>query len=58
MKATALKLAVLHYNIMAYGVSYEEQGLEWYEIKYREQGIKRLQNKLKKLDYNFLHFKI
>jgi hypothetical protein len=40
--ATACKIAVLFYNAMRFGMSYQDPGAESYERKYRERVIKQL----------------
>lgn len=40
--AAARKLAVLYYNLLRYGTTYVEEGLEHYEQQYRESMVERL----------------
>jgi len=40
--ATARKIAILFYNAMRYGMSYQDPGAEQYEQNYRDRIIKNL----------------
>ena len=40
--ATARKIAVLFYNAMRFGMSYQDPGADHYERRYRERVIKQL----------------
>ena len=42
MTATARKIAVLFYNAMRFGMSYQDPGSDLYEKEYRERVIKQL----------------
>ena len=42
MTATARKIAVLFYNAMRFGMSYQDPGADAYERRYRERVIKQL----------------
>ena len=47
--ATALKLAVLFYNVMRYGKEYRDPGVDYYEERYRQKVLKSLQARAKRM---------
>jgi transposase len=49
--ATARKIAVLFYNAMRFGVSYQDPGADHYERKYRERVIKQLHRRAAEFGY-------
>jgi hypothetical protein len=49
--ATARKLAVLFYNTLRYGWSYEDPGASYDEERYRERVLKGLRRRAKEFGY-------
>jgi transposase len=49
--ATARKLAVLFYNALRYGMTYEDPGASYYEERYRERVLKGLRRRAKEFGY-------
>jgi len=49
--ATARKIAVLFYNVMRYGMDYQDPGAEHYDKKYRERVIKNLHRRAAEFGY-------
>ena len=49
--ATSRKIAIHFYNAMRYGISYVDQGAEYYEQRYKERVVKNLQRKAAELGF-------
>ena len=49
--ATARKLAVLYYNTLRYGRTYEDPGAAYYEERYRQRVLKGLRRRAKAFGY-------
>ena len=49
--ATARKLAVLFYNALRYGMTYQDPGAAYYEEQYRQRVLKGLRRRAKTLGY-------
>jgi transposase len=52
--ATARKLAVLFYNTLRYGMTYQDPGASYYEEQYRGRLLKGLRQRAKELGYNLV----
>lgn len=50
--ATARKLAVLFYNVLRYGRTYQDPGIEHYEQRYRARILQNLTRRAKALGYH------
>lgn len=49
--ATARKLAVLFYNALRHGLTYEDPGASYYEERYRQRAVHNLERRAKQLGY-------
>jgi hypothetical protein len=49
--ATARKLAVLFYNALRYGMTYQDPGAAYDEAQYRQRVLKGLRRRAKELGY-------
>lgn len=49
--ATARKIAILFYNAMRFGLSYQDPGADYYEQQYRQRVVKSLQRRAAALGY-------
>jgi len=52
--ATARKLAVLFYNTLRYGMTYQDPGVSYYEEQYRQRVIKGLRRRAKEMGFELL----
>ncbi len=52
--ATARKLAVLFYNTLRYGMTYQDPGASYYEEQYRQRVIKGLRRRAKEMGFDLL----
>jgi transposase len=52
--ATARKLAVLFYNALRYGMTYQDPGVSYYEEQYRRRVLKGLRRRAKELGYELV----
>jgi transposase len=49
--ATARKLAVLFYNALRHGLTYEDPGVSYYEERYRQRAVHNLERRAKQMGY-------
>jgi transposase len=53
--ATARKIAVLFYNAMRFGISYQDPGADHYERRYKERVIKQLHRRAAEFGFTLQH---
>jgi hypothetical protein len=49
--ATALKLAVLFYNALRFGLNYSDPGADYYEARYRQRVLRNLEHRARQMGF-------